>query len=608
MMNDTPFPSRLEALRTNLATAGVEGFIVPRADEHLGEYVPPGAERLAWLTGFNGSAGLAAILPTRAAVFTDGRYVLQLAAQSDPALFERRHITDEPPQAWLHQHAAPGARIGYDPRLISADALARYAAAGLDMVSLPENPLDAAWTGRPPPPAAPAAAHPLAFAGRASEHKRADLAADLRAAGHDAAVITDPASIAWLLNIRGADLAFTPFPLGFAILHADAAVELFMPPAKLAGLHEWLGNAVSVAPPDALQPALARLAGRTVRTDRAGAPVWFAQTLQAAGATVADGPDPCALPKACKNPTEQGGARAAHLRDAVALCRFLHWLDTPRTPDAATTEPATTEPATTEPATTEIDAAARLLAFRAEAPEFREQSFPAISGAGPNGAVIHYRVTPETNRVLGPNETYLIDSGAQYPDGTTDVTRTVWTGPGAPPPEIIDRVTRVLQGHIAIATAVFPEGVCGPHLDALARQPLWQAALDYDHGTGHGVGSYLSVHEGPVSLSRNARNVPLAPGMILSNEPGFYQPGAYGIRLENLLLVQPHPSPAARKPFLAFETLTLAPFDRRLLDPTRLTPPERQWLNTYHARVVTEVGPLLPPPAAEWLQQACAPL
>ncbi len=297
------------------------------------------------------------------------------------------------------------------------------------------------------------------------------------------------------------------------------------------------------------------------------------------------------MPKACKNPPEQDGARHAHARDAVAVCRFLHWLDTGRSVD-----------------TTEAAAAAKLLAFRQQVDNFREESFPAISGAGPNGAIIHYRVSPETDRVLGPNEAYLIDSGGQFPDGTTDVTRTIWTGPGMPPAELRDRFTRVLQGHIAIATAVFPQGVAGPHIDAMARRALWQQGLDYDHGTGHGVGSFLSVHEGPASLSRNARMVALAPGMILSDEPGYYEPGAYGIRLENLLLVETREIPGAKKPFLGFETLTLAPFDRRLVDAASLTAAERTWLDGYHARVLREVGPALGPIEAGWLEEACAPL
>ena len=583
--------SRLGALREALSHAGLDGFIVPRADEHLGEYVPPCAERLAWLTGFTGSAGLAAVLRDRAAVFTDGRYTLQLAAQTDPALYEPRSLIDDPPHDWLKQAAPPGARIGYDPHLISEDALARYAGAGLAMVPTSQNPVDAVWTDRPPPPAAPAVPHPLAYAGLPSADKRERCAAELRDAGHQAAVLTDPASINWLLNIRGGDLAYTPFALAFAILHDDATVQLFIEPAKMsAETRAWLGNGVTTTPPDGLDQALAAMQSRTVRVDRNTAPAWFAQRLKNHAVAIADAPDPCALAKASKNAAEQQGARRAHRRDAVAVCRFLHWL--------AAARPA---------GTTEMQAAERLLTFRAEAPEFREESFPAISGAGPNGAIIHYRVSPESDRVLGANETYLIDSGAQYLDGTTDITRTIWTGPAEPPADLRDRYTRVLQGHIAIAAAIFPKGVAGPHLDAFARRALWQAGLDYEHGTGHGVGSYLSVHEGPASLSRNARMVPLAAGMILSDEPGYYEPGAYGIRLENLLLIQPHQVPAAKKPFFAFETLTLAPFDRALVEPSLLTRPERDWLDAYHGRVLAEVGPALSGMEQGWLKVACQP-
>ncbi len=586
--------ARLAALRSEMAGLGLDAFLVPRSDEHLGEYVPPCAERLAWLTGFTGSAGLAIVLRDQAAVFTDGRYTLQLAAQTDAAAFKLLHVTEKPPQEWLAA-ALPGGRVGYDPWLISEEGLRRYADARLRMEPVAGNPLDAAWTSRPPPPCAPAAPHPLEFAGVPSAAKRAEAGAVLRAAGQDAAVITDPASLCWLLNLRGGDVAYTPFALGFVLLRADGTASLFMDPAKLdAAARDWLGLDVALRPREAIVDALAGLRGLRVRVDAAGSAAWFAQTLRAAGATVVDGPDPCTLPKACKNLVEQAGARAAHRRDATALCLFLHWLDG-------------------RPATTEVAAARRLVTFRQAAPEFRGESFPAISGAGEDGAIIHYRAMPDTDRPLRADETYLVDSGAQYPDGTTDVTRTVWTGPGTPPAEVRDRFTRVLQGHIAIASALFPAGVCGPHLDALARRALWQVGLDYDHGTGHGVGSYLSVHEGPCGVSRTAKLVPLQAGMILSDEPGFYLPGAYGIRLENLLLVQPADLPGAGKPFLQFETLTLAPFDRRLIEPGLLTAEERRWLDAYHARVLREVGPLLEETvldgaAREWLGVACAPL
>jgi Xaa-Pro aminopeptidase len=585
--------SALSELRQELLRLGLDGFIVPRADEHLGEYVPASAERLAWLTGFTGSAGLAVVLAATAAVFTDGRYVLQLAQQTDARLWQRLHVTEQPPHLWLAENAPKGGRIGYDPLLISQESLARYTDAGLDMVPLDSNPLDAVWADRPAPPVAVAVPHPLRYAGKSSEDKRAEVASVLRDARQDAAVLTDPASIAWLLNIRGADVPFTPFALAFALVHADGATELFIDPAKLPNeTRSWLGNAVAIADRPALGPALRKLAGKTMRVDAAGSPVWFAQQLRAAGATVAAASDPCLLPKACKNETEQQGARAAHRRDAVAVCRFLHWLATEAPSDRQT----------------EMSAADTLLAYRREVDGFRGESFPAISGAGEHGAIIHYRVTPESNRQILANEVYLIDSGAQYPDGTTDITRTVWTGPDQPPAALRDQVTRVMQGHIAIATAIFPTGVGGPHLDSLARRALWQAGLDFDHGTGHGVGSYLSVHEGPVSISRVARPIPIAAGMILSNEPGFYRPDHYGIRLENLLLVQPADLPGAAKPFLRFETLTLAPFDRRFLEPALMTQEERAWLDRYHQRVLETVGRALAPPARAWLATACAPV
>ena len=581
----------LSSLRIELSRRGLHGFIVPRADEHLGEYVPASAERLAWLTGFTGSAGLAIVLADKAAVFTDGRYVLQLADQTDPALWERLHVTDNPPETWIAANAPKGAKIGFDPWLVSEDGLARYTKAGLAMIPVDTNPVDTVWTSRPSASQAEATPQPLTLAGRSSEEKRQDIATLLKQAGQDTAVLTDPASVAWLFNIRGGDVPFTPFALGFALAHADGGAELFIDPVKLPEpTRAWLGNGVSIANRAALPAALDRLAGKTVRVDPAGAPVWFSQRLKEAGAKIAAAPDPCLLPKAKKNPVEQAGARAAHARDAVAMCRFLHWL--------SQIGPANTE--------TEMSAANRLLACREAIDGFRGESFPAISGAGEHGAIIHYRVTEETNRPIKPNEVYLIDSGAQYPDGTTDITRTVWTGPDAAPAAVKDHVTRVMKGHIAIASLVFPEGVGGAHIDSFARRALWQAGIDYDHGTGHGVGSYLSVHEGPVGISRLARPVPIGAGMILSNEPGYYLPGHYGIRLENLLLVQPAEMPDTKRPFLRFETLTLAPFDRHLLDPALLDPWELDWLNAYHARVLAEVGPHLDPAARVWLNTACA--
>ncbi len=580
--------NRLIALRAELMRQGLDGFIVPRADEHLGEYVPASAERLSWLTGFTGSAGLAAVLADRAAVFTDGRYILQLAAQTDATDWERLHITETPPPGWLAKHVPTGGKVGYDPLLISEEGLARYTEAGLTMQPVACNLIDAVWADRPAAPTNAAVPHDLTHAGKTAYDKQAEMGKVLRDAKQDAAVLTDPASVAWLLNIRGDDVPFTPFALGFALVHANGGAELFMDPVKLPeATRAWLGNTVSIAGRDALQPALSRLAGKAVRVDPAGSPVWFAQQLRAAGATVVNGPDPCLLPKARKNPTEQQGMRNAHARDAVAMCRFLHWVAEHGT------------------AATEMAAAEKLLSFRQEVPLFRGESFPAISGAGEHGAIIHYRVTSETDRPIRPNEVYLIDSGGQYLDGTTDITRTVWTGPGPAPSEVKARVTAVMKGHIAIASAIFPYGVGGAHIDSFARRALWAMGLDYDHGTGHGVGSYLSVHEGPVSISRLARPIAIAEGMVLSDEPGFYLPDHYGIRLENLLLVRDADMPNASKPFLRFETLTLAPFDTGLIDPAQMDHWEKAWLNAYHARVLAEVGPNLPPDTRAWLAGAC---
>ena len=585
---------RLAAFRKELARQGVDGALVPRSDAHLGEYVPASAERLAWLTGFTGSAGLAIVLPDRAAVFTDGRYTTQVAQQTDPALWERRHVTEKPPADWLKAHAA-GKRIGYDPWLHAEAGVKRLEAAGVELVPLEANPVDAVWIdARPPAPAAPASPHPLEYAGRSAAEKREEAAATLRAEGDDAAVLADAHSVAWLLNIRGADLDNTPLVLAFALLRADGAAELFLDPARVpAETRAHLGNGVSVRPPEALPDALRSLAGRRVRVDAEATPSSFARTLREAGAVVVPGEDPCRLPRARKNAAEQEGARAAHRRDAVALARFFAWL--------AQAGPTGRE--------TEMGVAERLLSFRRELPLFRAESFPAISGAGEHGAVIHYRATPETDRRINADECYLIDSGGQYLDGTTDVTRALWTGPGEAPPALRERYTRVLRGHLALSALRFPRGAAGPHLDAIARVPLWEAGLDYDHGTGHGVGSFLSVHEGPAAFSRAAKPVPVEPGMILSNEPGYYLPGHYGIRIENLLLVREAPAlPDQAKPFLEFETLTLAPYERRLIEARMLTTVERERVDAYHARVLAEVAPRCDPATADWLRRACAPL
>ncbi len=585
--------TRLAALRTELARLGVDGLLVPRADAFLGEYVPASAERLAWISGFTGSAGLALVLRDRAILFIDGRYTTQAAREADPALWETRHLVDQPP-ADLLKRDFPGARIGYDPWLHPESQLDRLGASGATLVPLPANPIDAVWADRPVPPIAPPVPHPAAFAGVDAATKRGDAAALLRAAGQDAVVLADPHSVAWLLNMRGSDLSHTPLALACALLHADGTVELFLDPARAdAALRAHLGNAVSLLPPAALPACLAGLSGRKVRVDADVTPAWFAQALRAAGAIPEAGEDPCRLPRACKNPVEQDGARQAHARDAVALVRFLAWFDR--------VVPAGGQ--------TEMSAAAQLLALRASGEHFVGESFPAISGAGEHGAIIHYRASPETDRAIHPGEAYLIDSGAQYRDGTTDVTRTLFTGPSPAPEELAARFTRVLRGHLALSALRFPEGIGGPHLDALARRPLWDAGLDYDHGTGHGVGSFLSVHEGPAGISRAARPVPLAPGMILSNEPGFYLPGAYGIRIENLLMVRRAAAlPGQVKPFLDFETLTLAPYDRRLILVAALSPAEIAQIDAYHARVLAALEGRLPAEDAAWLRAACAKL
>ncbi|MDD2876863.1 MAG: aminopeptidase family protein P [Acidiphilium sp.] len=581
---------RISSLRTALRSQALDGFIQPRNDEFMGEYVPDSAARLAWLTGFTGSAGIAIVLAGRAAVFSDGRYTLQLANQTDGAIWERQHITETPPEVWL-KNAAPKGRIGYDPWLMSATAIAKFTDAGLTLVPI-ANPIDPFWNDRPAPPAAAATPHPVAYAGETAAAKRNRVAEIIAKDGADAVLLTDPHAAAWLFNLRGADLAHTPIVLCFALLRRDSSAVLFIDPEKIPpDTRAHLGTSVSIVPRTAMAETLATLRGKRVRLDPVTAPIRFTQMLGEAGAIIVSGDDPCVLPRAMKNPTEQAGARAAHQRDGVAMCRFLAWF--------AATAPSGD--------LTELAAAAALRDFRAAAPEFRAESFNAISGAAEHGAIIHYSVDDASNRAIGANEVYLIDSGGQYPDGTTDITRTLWTGPDAPPAIIKDRFTRVLAGHIALARAQFPEGTTGPQLDGLARAPLWAAGLDFDHGTGHGVGSYLSVHEGPVSFHKLAKPVPLAAGMILSDEPGYYEPGAFGIRLENLLLVTEAPI-SGKKRFLAFETLTLAPFERRLIEPSLLDRAAIAWIDAYHARVLATIAPLVDAATRGWLDLACAPI
>jgi Xaa-Pro aminopeptidase len=588
---------RVAAVRAELKRRGLAGFIVPRADEHQGEYVPPRAERLAWLTGFTGSAGLAVLLQDAGAIFVDGRYTLQVAQQTDAALFTAQHLTDQPPEAWIAKHLPKGGKLGYDPWLHTPDGLEplRRAAqkAGGELVACGDNPVDAAWSDQPPAPIAPVRPHDIRFTGRESVDKRTTLGAKLAENGVAAAVLTAPDSLAWLLNIRGGDVPRTPLPLGFAILYADGAVDLFMDRRKfIPGLEAHLGNAVRVHAPGALGAALDSLGAdkRRVLADPTSAAAWIFDRVTAAGAEIMRGSDPCALPKACKNAVEIDGTRAAHRRDGAAVTRFLAWL----------AEHAA------DGRLTEIEAAERLAAFRRENDRFRDFSFDTISGAGPNGAIVHYRVSPATNRPIEPGQLYLVDSGAQYLDGTTDITRTLAIG--TPTPEMRDRFTRVLKGHIALGSAQFPRGTTGSQLDALARTALWAAGLDYDHGTGHGVGSYLGVHEGPHRISKVPNRVPLDVGMIVSNEPGYYKTGAYGIRIENLVTVVEAGDNGAERPMLGFETLTLAPIDRNLVEPGLLTPGELAWLNGYHDRVRATLTPLVDGATASWLARSTAPI
>ncbi len=586
----------LPLIRAELDRLGIDGFVIPHEDEYDNEYLPAANERLAFATGFTGSAGAALVLKDRAALFVDGRYTLQAPAQVDGDLFDFVSMPEPGVAGWIAEHAKSGSRIGFDPRLHTPDAVARLqtacAKAGAELVALPENPVDAAWSDRPQPPAAPVIVHPLEFAGEAHADKRRRVAESLRQTGADAAVITSPASIAWLFNIRGGDVACTPLPLGGALIRADASADLFMNPAKLGDdVRAHLGNEVTLHPETGFHPALRNLSGVKVLADPASASQAVFYALEAGGASVIRNADPVALPKACKNPVEVDGARQAHVRDGAALAKFLHWLDT----------------AAQDGSVDEIRAAVTLEGFRRESDQFRDLSFETISGAGPNGAVVHYRVNTATVRTLEPGSLYLVDSGAQYPDGTTDVTRTVPIG--APSDEMRRAFTLVLKGHIALSMVKFPRGITGAQLDALARAPLWAAGLDYDHGTGHGVGSYLGVHEGPQRIAKGPSPVALETGMIVSNEPGYYKTGAFGIRIENLQVVTPPQAvPGGEREMLGFETLTQAPIHRGLIETALLTADERSWLNAYHAGVLAKVGPRVEGEVRAWLEAACAPV
>ena len=583
-------PPRLAALRLAVQAAGVDGFIVPRADTHQGEYVAPCDARLAWLTGFTGSAGFCVVLPGVAGVFIDGRYRVQVRAQVAD-VFTPVHWPEIKLADWLIEQLPDGGVVGFDPWLHTVDEVTGLREKlGPKRITLKAvgNLLDGLWTDRPALPDAKFTAYPLEFAGESHADKRARLAKLLVEAGQSVAVLTLPDSIAWLLNIRGTDVTCNPVPQAFALLHADASVDLFCRAGKADDVRAHLGDAVQIHDEAGFAAALAALTG-TVRLDYKSAPQHLADVM--AGINVVNATDPCILPKACKNPVEIAGTKVAHLRDAVAMVQFLCWLDT-EAPKGGLTE---------------IDVVTALEGFRRATNALRDISFETICGAGAHGAIVHYRVTDETNAPVKSGELLLVDSGGQYLDGTTDITRTVAVGP--PPPDAAACYTRVLQGVIAISRARFPRGVGGQHLDALARFPQWVAGMDYDHGTGHGVGSYLSVHEGPQGISRRSE-VALEPGMILSNEPGYYREGAFGIRLENLIVVREAPAiPGGDdRKMLDFETLTWVPLDRRLIDASLLSGPEHDWIDAYHAEILAKVGPKVEGAVLAWLTAACAPL
>ena len=593
-LHASPAPAeRLASLRAELKRRGLDGFVVPRADEHQGEYVPRRSQRLAWLTGFSGSAGLAIVLADKAAIFIDGRYTLAVRAQVDTGAFVPHQIPEESPEIWIAENLPKGGKLGFDPWLQTVDGHDRFARAaqraGGSFVPVEQNPIDTVWTDRPAPPLAPVLPQPVEFAGETSEQRRHRIAAVVAGKGAHVALLTAPDSIAWLLNVRGGDVPRTPFALGFALLHSDGHVDLYMDRRKVpARTITWLGNAVTLAPPDELGAAIDMLGTlhKKVLVETSTAPIWAATRLQAAGVTIVRDADPVALPKACKNAVELEGIRAAHRRDGAAVTRFLAWL-------ARESKSGKLR---------EIEASDRLQAIRQETGQLRDLSFDTISGAGPNGAIVHYHATPATERILEPGSLYLVDSGGQYRDGTTDITRTVAIG--TPTPEMKDRFTRVLKGHIALGTARFPAGTTGSQLDALARTALWQVGLDYDHGTGHGVGAYLSVHEGPHRISKVGNTVALQPGMIVSNEPGYYKTGGYGIRIENLVAVKEAKIEGADRRYLEFETLTLAPIDINAIDVSLLTEAEKTWLNAYHARVREVVAPQIDDATRAWLTEA----
>ncbi len=579
---------RVAALRAELAKEGLAGFIVPRADEHQNEYVPPNAERLRWLTGFAGSAGIAVVLRDAAALFVDGRYTAQVKAQADGSVFEFRHVVEEPPTEWITKKLKPGDKLGYDSHLHTPDAVARLVAAceraGAGLVAVDSNPIDVIWVDRPPPPLGPISPHAMRFAGESAREK---IARARKALTGDGLLISDPHNLAWLFNIRGSDVSYTPLPLAFAYLPVEGRPLVFIDGRKLtAATRQGLGRQAEIHEPDVLEQFVEDLGrqARRVAFDAATAPAALAKALERAGGKADLKPDPITLMKAVKNPVELAGSRAAHERDGAAMACFLAWFagEAPRG------------------GLTEIDAVKALETFRRASPTLKDISFPTIAGAGPNSAIPHYRVSESSNRKV-ERGIFLIDSGAQYEDGTTDITRTVAVG--RPSALMRDRFTRVLKGHIAVARAVFPPGTTGAQIDALARSALWRAGLDFDHGTGHGVGSYLSVHEGPQRIAKTGTTA-LLPGMIVSNEPGYYAAGAFGIRTENLVAVETRTIPGGEWPMLGFETLTLAPIDLSLVEPKLLEADEIAWLDAYHARVRKTLAPLVDASTRRWLAQA----
>jgi len=588
--------ARLSAFREELARRKLTGFVVPRADQQQNEYVPPSEERLAWLTGFTGSAGLAIVLAREAALFVDGRYTLQAAKQVDGKAWTIEPLVDPPPESWLGTQLVSGDRLGFDPWLHTSSAAERLvtacAKAGAELVALDSNPVDSVWAERPPAPLGPVAIQPLQFAGETEADKLGRIRLEVDKLGAEALVLSDPHAVAWTFNIRGADVAHTPLPLSYALVPRDGRPTVFIDSRKLSNVtRDHLEQSADVEEPEALTARLTELgqAGAAIALDNATAADALSRLITAAGGKPLRGGDPVSLLKASKNATEIEGTRTAHRRDAVALARFLAWVDHEALSGRLT----------------EIDAVEALETFRRETGALKDVSFPTIAGTGPNGAIVHYRVTRKSNRRIARGDLLLIDSGAQYQDGTTDVTRTIAIG--EPTAEMRDRFTRVLRGHIAIARAMFPDGASGAQLDTLARQFLWQAGLDFEHGTGHGVGSYLSVHEGPARISKLG-SAALKRGMILSNEPGYYKTDSYGIRIENLELVVGLDIAGAEKPMNGFETLTLAPIDRRLIDLYMLSADELSWLNDYHARVRHEVRPHLDEATKSWLEHATAPL